>query len=177
MKGKITTKFIVQAGVIAAVYVVLTYVSAMLNLAYGEVQFRISEAMCVLPVFTPAAIPGLTIGCVLANLGSPFGWIDIVCGSFATLLAAVFAYLVRGIRFKKLPVLAPLGAVIFNALIVGAEIAFFMPEGFTWAAFLAAAVSVGLGELVVCYVLGLPLVAWLQSNGFTQFNNRIWGKM
>ena len=175
MKGTNKTKFIVHAGVIAAIYVVLTYVSALLNLAYGEVQFRISEALMVLPVFTPAAIPGLTIGCVIANLSSPFGWVDIVCGSFATLLATIFAYLVRNVRFKKLPVLAPLGAVIFNAVIVGAEIAFFMPEGFTWAAFLAAALSVGLGELVVCYVLGLPLAAWLESSGFKAMNKKLLG--
>ncbi|MBQ7063904.1 MAG: QueT transporter family protein [Firmicutes bacterium] len=156
---------IVTAGLIAALYAVLTYVSSLMGLAYGEVQFRISEALTILPVFTPAAIPGLTIGCFLGNLGSPFGMVDVICGTIATLIAALFSYAVRKVEWKRLPVLAPLGPVLSNAIIVGLEIAWFMPEGFTWAGFLAAAVSVGLGELVICYLLGLPLAVFLHKSG------------
>ena len=83
---KNTTRYLTQAAVIAALYVVLTYVSSAVGLAYGGVQFRLSEALTILPAFTPAAIPGLTIGCVLGNLGSPMGIVDIVCGAGATLL-------------------------------------------------------------------------------------------
>lgn len=70
--------FVVKAGLIAALYAVLTYVASLLGMAYMGVQFRISEALTVLPVFTPAAIPGLVIGCFLGNLGSPFGMVDVI---------------------------------------------------------------------------------------------------
>lgn len=161
MKNQKRTRFLVRAGLIAAAYAALTYLCALWGLAYGEVQFRFSEALMVLALFTPAAIPGLTIGCVIANLGSPFGLIDIVCGSFATLLAVVLIWLTRHLTTKigkqKLNLLAPLFPVLTNAIIVGLEISAFMPEGLTWAGFAGAALSVGIGELVVCYVLGLPL--------------------
>ncbi|MGN0562561.1 MAG: QueT transporter family protein [Candidatus Fimenecus sp.] len=151
------TMFLVQGAVIAALYAALTYAAGLLNLAYGSVQFRFSEALTVLAVFTPAAIPGLTIGCFLGNLGSPYGMIDIVCGTLATLLAAGCSYLTRKIRFKNLPILSLFFPVLFNALIVGAEIAAFLPEGFTMTGYLINALWVGLGELVVCYVGGIPL--------------------
>ena len=76
-------RFLALGAVIAALYAVLTYVAAAVNLAYGPVQFRFSEALTVLPVFTPAAIPGLTLGCVIANLGSPLGVVDWVFGPLA----------------------------------------------------------------------------------------------
>lgn len=150
------THFIVQSALIAALYAALTYVAAALNLAYGPVQFRFSEALTVLAAFTPAAIPGLTIGCFLGNLTSPM-ILDVVLGTLATLLAATCSYWARNIRFKKLPLLSLLFPVIFNALIVGAEIAFFLPEGFSMQGYLLNAAWVGLGELVVCYVGGIPL--------------------
>ena len=79
---------LVSGAVIAALYAALTYVASSVGLAYGAVQFRFSEALTVLAALTPAAIPGLTIGCFLANLGSPYGIVDIVCGTLATLVAA-----------------------------------------------------------------------------------------
>ena len=84
MKNK-GLRYIIQGGIIAAVYAALTLITPIFS--YGVGQVRISEALCVLPFFTPAAIPGLFVGCALANLGSPFGIIDIVCGSIASLLA------------------------------------------------------------------------------------------
>lgn len=151
------TRFLAQAGLIAAIYAVATYLCALWGLAYGEVQFRLSEALTILPLFTPAAVPGLAIGCAIANLGSPMGMVDVFCGAAATLLAAAFVYATRHVRIKGLPLLAPLFPVLANALVVGLEISWFMPEGLSWAGFAAAAASVGLGELVVCYGLGLPL--------------------
>lgn len=161
MKSK--TRFLTEAGLIAAAYAATTYLCALWGLAYGEVQFRFSEALTILPLFTPAAIPGLTLGCLIANIGSPLGMVDVVCGSLATLIAAVGVRLVRHVRIKNVAWLAPLIPVVANALIVGLEISWFLPEGLTWAGFAGAALSVGLGELVVCYGLGLPLFILLDK--------------
>jgi uncharacterized membrane protein len=158
------TKYLVTGALIAALYAGLTYVSAVMGLAYGPVQFRFSEALTILPILTPAAIPGLTIGCLLGNLGSPYGIVDILCGTLATAAAAVFTRMLRKVRFKSIPFLSPLAPVIVNALIIGAEITFFLPGGASLTGFLISAGWVGLGELVVCYVLGLPLVVALEKN-------------
>ena len=82
-------QYLTLGAMIAAAYTVLTLLAAALNLAYGEVQFRFSEALTILPVFTPAAIPGLALGCLLSNLWSGFGVADMVFGTLATLLAAI----------------------------------------------------------------------------------------
>ncbi|MDU7338658.1 MAG: QueT transporter family protein [Clostridium sp.] len=162
------TVFLVQGAMIAALYVVLTFLSSAMGLAYGPVQFRLSEALTILPVFTPAAIPGITIGCLISNLGSPYGVVDILCGTGATLLAAVISYQLRRFRLHGLPVLSALPPVLCNALVIGAELAFFLPSGFTAAGFFAAGVSVGAGELVVLAVLGLPLAFLLEKSGTAQ---------
>ena len=91
-------RFLALSAVIAALYAVLTYAAAAMNLAFGAVQFRFSEALTVLPAFTPAAIPGLAVGCLISNLASPLGVVDWVFGTLATLLAGIFSYLVRNIR-------------------------------------------------------------------------------
>lgn len=157
------TLYLVQSALIAGIYVAVTYIAN--PISYGSVQFRISEALTVLPVLTPAAIPGLTIGCLIANLGSPFGPIDIFCGTLATLLAAICTRMTRNILLRKLPLLSLIFPVLFNGIIVGAEIAFFLPEGFSWLAFLTSGASVALGELGVCYILGLPLYTGLNKSG------------
>ena len=149
---------LVQGALIAAGYAAATYASALLGIAYGQIQFRFSEALTVLSVFTPAAIPGLTIGCILGNLSSPFGMWDIVFGSLATLLAAVSARALRKITVKGLPLLSIIMPVIFNALIVGAEITLLMPSGeASIGAFAVAALEVGAGELAVCLAGGIPV--------------------
>ena len=143
---------------IAAIYAAATYLRATFGIAYGNIQFRLSEALTILPVFTPAAIPGLTIGCIIGNLSSPMGVWDIVFGSAATLLAAVCARTTRNITFKRFPVLSLLMPVIFNALIIGAEITFLLIEGdATFAIFAMSALEVGAGELAVCLAGGIPL--------------------
>lgn len=83
-------RFLALSAVIAALYAVLTYAAAAMNLAFGAVQFRFSEALTVLPAFTPAAIPGLAVGCLISNLASPLGVVDWVFGTLATLLAGIF---------------------------------------------------------------------------------------
>lgn len=163
--------FIVQAALIAAVYAALTYAAGALGLAYGNIQFRFSEALTILAAFTPAAIPGLTIGCFLGNLGSPFGMVDILCGTFATFLAAVLAYYTRKITVKGLPILSALFPVITNAVIVGLEITLLTPgnSGFDIMLFLVFAGEVALGEIAMCYGLGLPLAAAVKKNGADKF--------
>lgn len=173
MKTSKNIRFLAQGAVIAALYAVLTYAAAAVNLAYGPVQFRFSEALTILPAFTPAAVPGLALGCFLSNLASPLGIVDWVFGTLATLLAAVGTRAVSGLRVRGVPILAPLPPVIANGIIVGLEVSCLSDAGFrwadfSWAAFGAGALSVGVGELVVCLGLGLPLLVALQKTGASQ---------
>lgn len=157
MKRKKITS-LAYGSVIAAVYAAATYLSAILGIAYGPVQLRFSEALTVLSIFTPAAIPGLTIGCILGNLSSPYGIWDIVFGSAATLISAIVARKLRKLKIKDLPLLSIIMPVIFNAVIVGTEITLLMPSneaGFV--AFAVAALEVGVGELIVCLAGGIPI--------------------
>ncbi len=153
---KNSIKFIITGALIASAYAALTYLSSVFGLAYGPIQLRVSEVLTVLPVFTPAAIWGLTVGCFIGNIGS-FNVLDMVFGTFATFLAAVLTYLLRNIKWKKIPILAMLPPVIVNALIIGAEIAwFYLPEGASFWGFIISALEVGLGQIIVCLVFGIP---------------------
>lgn len=163
MKKK-SVHYLVQAGIIAALYAAMTYLALMMNLAYGNVQFRISEALTVLAFFTPAAVPGLTIGCFIGNLGSPFGIVDVIFGTMATFAAAQLGWWLRKITVKGFPIFIPLLPVISNAVIVGAEIAYFLPEGFSWLGYGASALSVGIDEAAVCFALGVPLLLALKKS-------------
>lgn len=150
------SRFVVEAAVIAALYLALTWVSRIFGLADGAVQFRLSELLTVLPAMTPAAIPGLTVGCFLANISSPFGPPDWFFGALATLLAAILTRLLRKYRFRGLPILAPLPPILLNGLYAGAlvvcfqEAGGFVPGNFTWPTFGAAAGLAAFGEAVVC---------------------------
>lgn len=162
---KVNVKTLVKGGFIAAIYAALTYAAAAMNLAYGGIQFRFSEALNILPVFTPAAIPGLTLGCFISNLTSPYP-LDMLFGTLATLLGGIFTYLLRKVKLNGIPFLSPLPPVFFNALIIGAEISLSMSEGFSLTTFGIFALQVGLEELAVCYILGLPLyIAIERSEG------------
>lgn len=144
------------SGIIAGIYAALTLLLPIPQ--YGGVQFRLAEAMTVLPFLVPSSIPGLAVGCFLANLlGSPIP-LDWLAGTMATLLAALWTARTRH-RY-----LAPLPPVVCNAVIVGAEIAWFMTQGGEafWPAFGLNALTVGLGEAVVCFGLGLPLLRWME---------------
>ncbi len=157
---------LVHGAMIAAIYAAATYLSAVFGIAYGNVQFRLSEALTILSVFTPAAIPGLTIGCIIGNITSPMGVVDIIFGSTATLLAAISARTLRKITIKGLPLLSLLMPVIFNAIIVGAEIAFLLIEGETsLMVFAISALEVGTGELAVCLAGGIPLFYAVKKSG------------
>ena len=165
MKNKKTSvRFLTEAAIIAAIYAALTYLAAALNLAYGEIQFRVSEAFVVLTAFTPAAIPGLTIGCFFGNLGSPFGIIDVICGTAASGIAAILSYKLRHIKWEKTAYLVPAPAVFINAVIIGLEIMWFAVKGFSFAVFVSAFLWVFIGQTVVCYGLGLPLMKLIDKN-------------
>lgn len=170
MKKK-SALFITQAAVIAALYAALTFVSGSLNLAYGSVQFRLSEILTILPVFTPAAIPGLTLGCVIANITSPLGIIDIVCGSAATLTASLASYALRKFTVKGIPMLSTLPPVVFNALIVGAEL-WYIYGGETVGAFALYALGVAAGEVVMCVIAGIPFIKAVQKTKIFDKINR-----
>ncbi len=162
--------YITTAAFIAAVYTALTYLGGFFGISYGPVQIRFSEALCILPVFTPAAISGLTVGCFLANVGS-FNLLDMIFGTSATLIAAVLTYYLRNIRFKRLPLLALLPPVVINALIIGAEISiFFLPQEAFFYGFIISALEIGLGQLIACYGLGLPLYFILKSRRILNYN-------
>ena len=170
MKSK-STVYIVQAAVIAALYAALTILQNTLlpGTASMAVQFRVAEVLTILAVFTPAAIPGLTIGCVIANISSlsVLGPYDLIFGSIASLLAAVMMYLLRNKRLFKLPVASALMPALANGIIVGFEIEFFFVEGgFHFGDFLFQGGCVALGELGVLFVLGLPLARLIEKQSF-----------
>ena len=164
-------------GVIAALYVALTYAQEMIfpGSASMAVQFRMSEAMTLLCVFTPSAIPGLTVGCILANVVSMGALpVDMVMGTFATFLATVCIYKTRNITFKGMPIVSALMPAIFNGIIIGLEIEIFFIEGpFNFVSFLTQAGCVALGELVVCFTLGLLLVRTIKNKNFEKYLNSI----
>ncbi|MCL2126258.1 MAG: QueT transporter family protein [Oscillospiraceae bacterium] len=151
---------IVFAGAIGAIYAALTFVVA--PISYGPIQFRISEALCILPFFSPITSAGLFVGCLIANLLSPYGLLDIVAGSFATLLAALMTMQLGRInrRSPAIKALACFPPVIINALFIGAVIAWAETSGSDafQAAFALNGLQVGLGQLVVMYAIGLPLM-------------------
>ena len=155
LKNRSSRRFSVRdmalAGLIAALYAVLGYFANIFGVAFGPVQVRFSEALCVLPFFFPAAVPGLAVGCLVVNLLSPYGPLDIIFGTLATLLAAVWT---RSTRRKWL---VPLPPVICNTLIIPVVIAWQTTAPFSsafWATCAWNAFTIGLGELVACYVLG-----------------------
>lgn len=170
------TQYISQAGMIAALYAAATLVAMLLlqGLAWGPVQFRISEALCVIAVFTPAAIPGLTIGCIIANVANmmisgtgALGMLDVVFGSLATFIGAVICW-----KARRHPKLAIGAFVLTNALIVPAYLPILLQglgfytipftdisiDGAYLPMYLFGVISTGIGEAAVIYVLGLPLL-------------------
>lgn len=174
------TTYVAEAGLIAAVYAACTLVALLLlqGLAWGPVQFRISEALTVIAVLTPAAVPGLTIGCVIANLAAmvingtgALGLLDVVFGSAATLIGALWCR-----KFAENPKVAMLGPVLANAIIVPAYLPILLQglgfytipfttislDGAYLPMYLFGLVATGIGEAAVIYILGTPLLAALR---------------
>lgn len=142
------------AGLIGGAYAVLSIFASIFGVAYGPIQCRFSEALTVLPFLFPEATPGLFVGCLIANLLSPYGLLDVVVGSLATLIAALLTQRCRN------RLLAPLPPVLLNGVLIGALIAFY-EAGFTgafWGMFLYHGLTVAIAEALVCYGIGLPLL-------------------
>ena len=139
------------------------------------VQFRLSEALTMLCVFTPYAIPGLTVGCLLANIVSTGALpIDMLMGTLASFLAAVCIYKTRSITFKGISFVSALMPAIFNGIIIGAEIEIFFIEGpFNFVSFITQASLVALGELGVCFTAGLLLVKAIKNKKLVKYFNSI----
>ena len=169
------SNYLTRVGVIAAVYAACTLIALLFlgSLAWGPIQFRVSEALCVLALFTPAAIPGLTLGCVIANVMNivisgtgMLGMLDVVFGSLATFAGALFTW-----KMRRHPLVALAGPVLANALIVPAYLPLLLQGvGFytipfttisldnSWLfMYLFGLVTTGVGEAVIMYVLGYPL--------------------
>ena len=169
------SNYLARVGVIAAVYAACTLIALLFlgSLAWGPIQFRVSEALCVLALFTPAASPGLTLGCVIANVMNivisgtgMLGMLDVVFGSLATFAGALFTW-----KMRRHPLVALAGPVLANALIVPAYLPLLLQGvGFytipfttisldnSWLfMYLFGLVTTGVGEAVIMYVLGYPL--------------------
>lgn len=146
--------YLVHAAVIAALYVVLTFIANALGLASNAVQVRFSEALTILPFFTSAAIPGLCIGCLLANILTGRALPDIVFGTAATLIGAVFTYLLRRKKW-----LAPIPPIVANTVIVPFVLLYAYEIKPLWLSFL----TVGAGEIISCGILGMLLLTVLQK--------------
>ena len=148
-----TTKSVVyltRGAMIAACYVALTYVAHVFGLASGTIQFRISEALCILPIFMPEAVPGLFIGCLISNLITMFNPFDIIFGSLATLIGAYGAWLLRKLPHRFLWV-ATVPTILANMLIIPPVLmfAYGVEDSFLW-----LALTVGIGEIVCAGILG-----------------------
>ncbi len=154
--------FMTQAAMIAAIYVVLTFLANALGLASGAVQIRFSEALTILPFFTPAAIPGLFVGCLLSNTLTGCVPLDIVFGSIATLLGAIGTYHLR--QYKWLAAIPP---IVANTIIVPFVLKFAYGIEPLWFSF----VTVFAGELISCGILGMILLFSLQKNAKKIFPN------
>lgn len=178
--GGADARTVARIGMVAAVYAALTLVALLFlgSLAWGPVQFRVSEALCVLALFTPDAVPGLALGCAIANLANivlsgtgMLGMLDVVFGTLATALGAWLTW-----RGRRHPALAVLGPVVSNALIVPAYLPLMLQgvgfytipftsialDGAYPAMYLFGLVATGAGEAVVMYALGLPLARALR---------------
>ena len=153
MKNK-GTQFLAESAAIGAIYVVLTLLFA--PLSFGEVQIRFSEALTILPFFTPAAIPGLFIGCIIANLFGGAIPVDIIFGSIATLIGAVFTYRLR--NSKRF--LAPIPPIAANTVIVPFVLRFGYGVNLPLPLMM---LTVGIGEVVSCAVIGLILQTTLMK--------------
>lgn len=155
------TLFITQAAVIAAIYTVLVMIFSFSS--FGPIQFRVAEALTILPYFTPAAIPGVTIGCFLSAVLNGAPAMDMVFGSLATLIGAILSYLLRRHKF-----LVPIPPIIANALIVPwvLKIAYGAPDAVP-----IMILSVGVGELVAAGVLGMLLLFALEKVRYVIFRN------
>ncbi len=154
---KLNVRYLAKAAMIAALYVLLTLLSAAAGLSSGVVQVRVSEMLCILPLYTSAAIPGVTVGCFIANLLCGGTVYDVIFGTVATLIGVLLAAL-----FKKLPYLAFVPTVLSNAAIIPAVLVVSGLGG--WGMFPYFALTVGLGEVVACGLFGCAMIFYIEKH-------------
>lgn len=162
MKSK--TVYLTKASATGALYAVLTLIGAVFGLSYGGIQFRFSEALCVLPLFTASAVPGIAIGCFVANIFSSVTPLDMIIGTVASLVAGVLTRKCRNITVKGFPLLSLMFPVCINAVFVGFELALVSGEKSFFTVFAVEALSVGVGEAAVIFTLGSVLVLLINKN-------------
>jgi uncharacterized membrane protein len=156
---KDSIKYLTYAALIAALYVTLTYLTSLCGLASGAIQVRLSEGLCALLAFTPAAIPGLTVGCLLANMLTGCCLLDCICGTFATFIGAYIGYYIC--RRNKYLVSIP--TILANAIIV--PIVLIYGYGIV-APYMSLFISVGIGEVISAGVIGTIVLEALVKIGF-----------
>lgn len=154
-------RFLCRGALVAALYVALTWLCALVGLDKGVIQMRLSEALCVLPAFTGAAVPGLFVGCLLANLLTGSALPDIIFGSLATLIGALGAYFLRRRKW-----LVPLPTVLANTLIIPFVLRFAYGAEGTIPYFM---LTVGAGEIISAYICGMLLYAALERRAANLF--------
>ncbi|MBQ3242184.1 MAG: QueT transporter family protein [Oscillospiraceae bacterium] len=166
---KMSPRALATSALIAAVYTALSLSLPMLS--FQAVQMRLSECLTLLPVLSPLAVWGVTVGCFLTNLiGAAMGLtmpMDILFGTLATLIAAVLSYLSRRVRFFRLPILSAIWPVLVNGLVIGFELCW-ISGTWDWNSFLFLSGSVAAGQILPCLVLGLGLVWLLEQKGLAQ---------
>lgn len=162
---------LVVSALIAAIYAVLSL--ALSFLSFGPVQVRVAEALTLLPVFSPVAIAGVTLGCFVTNLVGFFtganilGPLDMLFGTAATLTAALLSYWMRRLRIRGLAIPSAIPPVLVNALVVGAELTVLFSGGFPPGVFAVQALQVGAGQLLSC-ALGVYLIWYMERRGLDQ---------
>ena len=161
MKNKNHTRRLCETALIAAIYVILTFVSAAFGLSSGAIQLRLSEALCVLAIFTPAAVPGVALGCFTANLLTGCALWDIVFGTLASLIGML------GCRaMKKFPYLAPAPYALTNMIVIPfvVKLVYGAPDALYF-----IFLTVGIGEIISVFAVGIPLYLVLKKHSNTIF--------
>ena len=166
---KISTNALCRVSLIAALYFCVSLVFA--PISFGNIQMRIAEALTILPALSPLGVPGVTIGCALANLYGAFtganilGIMDVFFGTLATFIAALLTRMLRNITFKGLPIASTLPPIIVNAIVIGAELAFVIggKGKIALSLFFVCAIEVAAGQLLSCTILGLILFKALKK--------------
>lgn len=161
MKSKNHTRRLCETALIAAIYVILTFVSAAFGLSSGAIQLRLSEALCVLAIFTPAAVPGVALGCFTANLLTGCALWDIVFGTLASLVGML------GCRaMKKFPYLAPAPYALANMIVIPfvVKLVYGAPDALYF-----IFLTIGIGEIISVFAVGIPLYLVLKKHSNTIF--------
>lgn len=165
-------RHLAEAAAIAALYTAISL--ALAAFTFGAVQVRVSEALSLLPIVTPLAIPGLTLGCFLSNLlgmvigANPLGWLDMIVGTLATLLSTLFTRMFRKYRIKNIPIYSAIPPVLINAVFIGTELTYVLSGGFDLRLLLLNMLSVGVGQIISCCIIGLPFICFLEKSGLSK---------